>query len=171
MSIKALGIISANYEGKGFSQLTLKRTDATIPFGGRYRLIDFALSNMVNSGITTVGLITPYYYRSIMDHVGVGKPWGLARKIGGLFVLPGSVLGERSAGSKAILKDLIRNRRILDSCEADYVVITASSTIMNIDYQPFIEAHEKDGNTVSVLYKKEAGDEQGIYFKEDKKTG
>lgn len=171
MSIRALGIISANYEGKGFSQLTLKRTDATIPFGGRYRMIDFALSNMVNSGITTVGLITPYYYRSIMDHVGVGKPWGLARKIGGLFVLPGSVLGERSKGSKVILKDLIRNRRILDSCEAEYVVISDASTIMNLDYQPYIEAHEKDGNTVSVLYKKEEGDEQAIYFRENKKTG
>ena len=99
MSIKALGIISANYNSEDFGPLTEKRTVATLPFAGRYRLIDFPLSNMVNSGITTVGLITPYYYRSIMDHVGVGKPWGLARKIGGLFVLPGSAVGEKSAGS------------------------------------------------------------------------
>lgn len=164
MSIKALGLISANYNSQDFGSLTEKRTVATLPFGGRYRIIDFPLSNMVNSGITTVGLITPYYYRSIMDHVGVGKPWGLARKIGGLFVLPGSAIGERSKGSKFLMKDLIRNRRILDSCEADYVLLSDSSTVMNCDFQPFLKAHAESEAQISLMYAKKKSNNEGIYL-------
>ena len=164
MSIKALGLISANYNSQDFGSLTEKRTVATLPYGGRYRIIDFPLSNMVNSGITTVGLITPYYYRSIMDHVGVGKPWGLARKIGGLFVLPGSAIGERSKGSKILMKDLIRNRRILDSCKADYVILTDSSTVMNCDYQAFLKAHVESEAQISLMYAKKKSTNEGIYL-------
>ena len=165
MKTKTLGIISANYNPAGFGELTENRPIATVPYGGRYRLIDFALSNMVNSGITTVGLITPYFYRSIMDHVGIGKPWNLAKKTGGLFILPGTVFGQRNSESKFILRDFIRNRMIFDKSKADYVLISACSNVSNIDYQPFIEAHVKSGCPITLMYKDEPGHKDFKYLK------
>lgn len=102
---RTIGLISTNYSVPGFGSVTEVRPAASIPFGGRYRLLDFALSNMVNSRIQTVGLVTPYFYRSIMDHVGAGKPWDLSRKEGGLYILPGTVFGfheENAVFSSAI---------------------------------------------------------------------
>ena len=80
---RVIGLIAANFATEEMGELTDERTIASLPYGGRYRLIDFPLSNMVNSGISTVGIITPYKYRSIIDHIGAGKAWGLDRKNGG----------------------------------------------------------------------------------------
>ena len=88
MAKTALGVIFTNLHEENVPELVRRRTIASIPFGGRYRLIDFALSNMVNSGITTVGLMTSNNYRSLIDHIGSGKDWDLARKDGGLILLP-----------------------------------------------------------------------------------
>ena len=95
MTGKALGIICASYNDTAFKQLTESRSVATLPFGGRYRLIDFPLSNMVNAGIGTVGLIAPRLYVSLMDHVGDGKPWGLSKKEGGEWGMKNLPLGFR----------------------------------------------------------------------------
>ena len=91
--MKTIGLISANYGSTEFGALLQNRTLASLPYGGRYRLIDFALSNMANAGITTVGVIAPVNSGSLIDHIGVGNPWSLGRKRGGLFVMPGSVYG------------------------------------------------------------------------------
>ena len=90
---RVMGIITANYTSDDLGALTENRTIASLPFGGRYRLIDFPLSNMVNAGIQTVGLVMPYKYRSIIDHVGAGKEWGLDRKNA---VVNRAIVGERS---------------------------------------------------------------------------
>ena len=90
---KVIGLITTNYTNGHFGPLTQKRPAATIPFGGRYRLVDFPLSNMVHSGIRSVGVTTSHCYRSIIDHLGDGKYWSLDRKSGGLFFLPGSIYG------------------------------------------------------------------------------
>ena len=82
------GIIFSNLHDMSIADLTRKRTMASVPFGCRYRLIDFALSNMVNSGISDINVITHNNYRSLMDHLGSGKDWDLARRTGGLKVLP-----------------------------------------------------------------------------------
>ena len=95
---KLLGIITANYSTKYPTVLSEARPVASMPFLGRYRVVDFALSNMVNSGVRTVGMVMPYNYRSLIDHVGSGKPWMLDRKGGGLFVLPGSAFGTLGEG-------------------------------------------------------------------------
>ncbi|MGN1127851.1 MAG: sugar phosphate nucleotidyltransferase [Candidatus Flemingiibacterium sp.] len=76
------GIIFSNLHDKNIPELTQKRTMASVPYAGRYRLIDFTLSNMVNSGITDVSVITHYNYQSLMDHIGAGKDWDLARRSG-----------------------------------------------------------------------------------------
>ena len=86
--MKTLGIVFSNIHDKDVNELTTTRTLASVPFAGRFRLIDFVLSNMVNSGIYNVGIITKYNYQSLMEHVGSGKPWDLSRKNGGLTLLP-----------------------------------------------------------------------------------
>ena len=88
MANQAVGVIFSNIHDENIPELSRKRTMASIPFGGRYRLIDFALSNLVNSGITTVGIVTKNNYQSLIDHLGSGKDWDLARKDGGIILLP-----------------------------------------------------------------------------------
>ena len=168
MNIATLGIISANYTRNDLGSLVDSRTIATVPFGGRYRMIDFPLSNLVNSGITTVGLITPYYYRSIMDHVGAGKPWELARKTGGLFILPGTVYGDREEGSRFLLRDLLINRKLVDRSHSKYVLFSDTSTVMNCNYKDFINAHIESGCPISFMYKQEPGRADRSYLKIDK---
>ena len=84
----AAGLIFSNIHDECLPELTRLRTMASVPFGGRYRLIDFPLSNMVNSGISKVGIITHYNYQSLLDHIGTGKDWDLARRSGGIKILP-----------------------------------------------------------------------------------
>ena len=83
-----LGLIFANMHEENLPELTKARAMASVPFGARYRLVDFPLSSMVNSGITQVGIITQAKYYSLMDHLGMGSEWDLARKTGGLHILP-----------------------------------------------------------------------------------
>ncbi len=149
---KIAGLICANYETHELGVLTDDRTIATLPYGGRYRMIDFALSNMVSSGIQSVGLITPYKYRSIFDHIGAGKDWSLDRKVGGLFVLPGSTFGISGSRSRFLLRDLMQNDVFLKRSLADFVVLTSVDNVYSMDYRPMIEAHEKSGADVTLLY-------------------
>ncbi|MBQ4116197.1 MAG: hypothetical protein IJD37_02350 [Clostridia bacterium] len=86
--MKAMGIIFSNIYDSTLGELTNHRTVASLPFGGRYRQIDFVLSNMSNSSIYNVGLITKYNYRSLMDHLGSAADWDLRRNNEGLFILP-----------------------------------------------------------------------------------
>lgn len=163
---KMVGLIAANYQNDSFAQLTKDRPVASLPFGGRYRLVDFPLSNMVNSGIFTVGLITPYLYRSIMDHVGVGKEWSLSRKVGGMFILPGSVSGLRNVRSKFLLRDIINNRVYLDRSQSELVVISGCIKVFNIDFRAVAEKHIESGAGVTMIYKKtsEAWETKELYL-------
>ena len=153
------GIIFANYTGKGFGELLSKRTVASLPFGGRYRLVDFSLSNMVNSGITTVGLIMPSAYRSLIDHVGSGREWDLDRKIGGLFILPGTVYGGHNTSEEIMLSDILENKRYIQRRGHEkYALIVSASKVYNMDYRPMIEEHIASGRTVTFAYYKTAED-------------
>lgn len=149
-----IGLISTDYVADGFGALINGRTLATLPFGGRYRLLDFPLSSMVNSGISTVGMLAPHTYRSLLDHVGVGKAWSLGRKAGGLFILPGSVYGIRGKSSRFLMRDLKQNLLFFQKDSADYVLLCGSNKVYNIDFRPMIEAHEKSGRPITVGYKK-----------------
>lgn len=152
--MKTIGLISANYVSGNFGDITVNRTMASIPFGGRYRLVDFALSNMVNAGITTVGVITPFNSGSLIDHVGVGKPWSLDRKTGGIFLMPGSVYGLRTPGNRFIFRDIINNMAFLERDDADYVIFSSGSDVYNTDLRELINAHEASGKKMTLAYKK-----------------
>ena len=147
----AIGLITANYSTKEPSVLTESRPIASLPFLGRYRLVDFSLSNMVNAGITTVGLIMPYNYRSLTDHVGAGKDWGLSRKKGGLFNLPGSAFGTSRTGSRFLVRDLAHNKIFFERAQEDYVILSSCNFVYNMDYRKLIEAHIVSGADITVL--------------------
>ena len=88
MNEKAFGLIYTGESNNQLRDITYSRSIAAVPFGGRYRCIDFILSNLVNTGVTNVGVIAQKNYHSLMDHLGSGKEWDLHRKRDGLFILP-----------------------------------------------------------------------------------
>ena len=149
---KVTGIITANYSSEALGALTKERPAASLPFGGRYRLVDFPLSNMVNAGIDTVGIVTPYKYRSLVDHVGTGKQWALDRKNGGLFLLPGTVFGVSSLDSRFLMRDIRKNKVYLNRSRAKCVLVTSCSFICNMDYTGLIKEHEASGADVTMVY-------------------
>ena len=152
--MKAVGIIFSNIHDNSVPELSAIRTMGSIPFGGRYRLIDFPLSNLVNSGIETVGLITKKNYQSLMDHVGSGKDWDLARKDGGLILLPPfgdldnqTLYNTRLEALKGITNFLFR-------ADEEYVVMTDCDNICRIDFSDVIDFHIKNHADITMVYKK-----------------
>lgn len=150
---KVIGLITCNYSAKESSALTESRPVASLPYFGRYRLVDFALSNLVNCGIRTVGMVMPYNYRSIIDHVGSGKDWDLDRKNGGLFILPGSAFGTSRTGARFLLRDLIHNKAYFTRSSADAVICSTANFVYNIDLDEVYAAHKESGADITVLTK------------------
>lgn len=151
---RTIGLLTANYSTSGFGTLTEKRPPACIPFGGRYRLMDFALSNMVNSRISTVGLVTPYYYRSIMDHVGAGEGMGPGQERGRAFHPPRH--GVRPEGGKrpSSAAGHHSQQQLSGPGDGDYILVSGCSLVYNMDYQPMIAKHELQGWPITILYRK-----------------
>ena len=139
-------------------EMTRRRTMASIPFGCRYRLIDFVLSNMVNADITNVGVITHYNYQSLMDHIGNGKDWDLARRSGGIKLLPPYVAAyENHAAGKLYesrLEALMGSANFINRCGADYVVLSDCDVIMNIDLSAVIDEHIRSEAYITLVTKK-----------------
>ncbi len=148
-----LGLVFANMHDSTISDLTKLRTMGSVPFGARYRLIDFTLSNMVNSGINTVGVITKANYQSLIDHLGSGAEWDLSRKTGGLHLLPpyGHISGGLYRGRLEALAGVIG---FIRSCDAEYVLISDTDVICNIDFKKVVESHEETGADITVVYTK-----------------
>jgi len=121
--MKMMGIIFSNIYDEHLGEITKERTSASLPFGGRYRLIDFVLSNMVNSGITNVGVITKSNYQSLMDHLGNGKEWDLDRKIDGLFILPPFGNGQKTV-YRDKLEALLGTLKYLNRSDEEYVLLS-----------------------------------------------
>ena len=148
---KVLGILFANVHDERVRELTEHRTLASVPIGGRYRLIDFPLSNMVNSGIDKVGVITAENYQSLMDHLGSGKAWDLSRKRDGLYILPpfgadGTKLPNR-IGSLASVMRFLRNSK------EEYVLLSDCDFMCNIDYADVISSHIENKADITMVYK------------------
>ena len=150
---KAIGYITANYSSKEHSALLESRPLASCPFMGRYRLIDFPLSNMMNAGIRTVGVVLPTNYRSIVDHLGSGREWELDRKKGGLFLLQGSAYGTAKTGIRFLLRDIIKNRTLFERAPEPYVVMSGTNIVFNIDLAHVIESHETSGAGITMIYR------------------
>ena len=154
---KVIGLVTCNYSAKESGPLSASRPVASMPFLGRYRLVDFALSNLVNCGIRTVGMVMPYNYRSLIDHVGSGKDWDLDRKNGGLFVLPGSAFGTSRTGARFLLRDLVHNKVFFTRSTADAVILTSANFVYNIDLDEVYAAHKESGADVTVVTRPSCG--------------
>jgi len=147
------GIIFSNIYDGALGDLTAKRTVASLPFGGRYRQIDFVLSNMVNSNITSVGVITKYNYESLMDHLGSCEEWDLNRKNGGLYIIPPFAFG-RSDVYHGKLEALHTALNFLKSQNTEYIVLSDTITICNIDYREVLANHIKSGRDITAIASK-----------------
>ena len=156
--MKVAGLIFSNIHDQCVPELTRIRTMASIPFGCRYRLIDFTLSNMVNSNITNVGIITHYNYQSLLDHVGNGKDWDLARRSGGIKLLPPYVTAYENGAAARIyetrLEALMGAGNFINRCGADYIVLSDCDAIVNIDLGAVVEDHVQSGAYLTVVTKK-----------------
>ena len=149
-----LGIIYASVDDDKISELTAVRTIGSVPFAGRYRLIDFALSNMVNAGITAVGVSTKSNYRSLMDHLGAGKPWDLARKRDGLTILPPFDLAGNGGVSRTRIEALQAMLNYMGHSHKDYVLLADANVVATLDYEALMENHEKSGADITIAYKR-----------------
>ncbi len=150
MAASALGLVFCNLHEENVPELVRKRTIASIPFGSRYRVIDFILSNMINSGITTVGLITSNNYRSLIDHLGSGKDWDLARKDGGLILLP--PFSEKSDKLYTTRLEAISSLRgFLSRRTEEYVVLNDSNGVARMNIADVIEYHESKNADITLV--------------------
>ncbi len=146
-----VGVIFSSLNEENIPELTKMRSVGSIPYGGRYRLVDFALSNMVNSGITTVGMITKNNYQSLMDHLGSGKYWDLARKEGGLILLP-PYSGVSETLYKNRLEALKGATAFLKKAKEDFVVLADSDAVYKLDYSKVIEFHQQKNADITMIY-------------------
>ncbi|MEG1929781.1 MAG: glucose-1-phosphate adenylyltransferase subunit GlgD [Anaerovorax sp.] len=151
---RVLGIIFSYSDRENLRELIATRTLASLPFAGKYRIIDFILSNYVNSGISDISIITRNNFHSLMDHLGSGKEWDLTRKRGGLRVLtPLSTPGNEDTGVyRGTIEALSRNMHSLKRAMADYVIISGSSVITNLDFETVLESHIARNADITAVY-------------------
>ena len=147
------GIIFSDGRFSQVDELVRKRTEASIPFGGRYRLIDFALSNMVNADITQVAVIARRNYQSLMDHIGSGKDWDLSRRNGGISIFPpfgnyksGNVYANQIEALQGIIG-------FITKCPEENIILTECDSVNIINYEEVISEHEENNADMTIIYR------------------
>ncbi len=150
-----MGIIYTGDSNVSLQELTLRRSIAALPFAGRYRVIDFTLSNMINSGITNVGIITQNNYHSLMDHLDSGKQWDLDRKSGGLFILPPYVSHDNTGWYRGEVDAFHSNMSYIRRSSQNYVVISGSSMVCGLTFKKAMEFHKENLADITVVYKED----------------
>lgn len=145
------GLVFANVNDNLLKKLTSRRSMASVPFGARYRLIDFSLSNLVNAGVTSVGIVTKENYRSLMDHVGSGVYWDLDRKNGGLHILPPYITSgaKRNIGTMDALVGAID---YITHCKSEYIVLYNADVLANIDISSLMKQHIANSADITLVY-------------------
>ena len=147
----ALGIIFPNCYDDLLPEMTCERTMASVPFGSRYRMIDFVLSSMSNCGISNISVLVKKNYHSLMDHLGAGREWDLSRKHGGLNIVPPfyeenvKVYGGRVEALASIVN-------FLSIQKEKYVIMSDANLAVNVDFSSFIEQHVESGADVTMYY-------------------
>ncbi|MCX7883794.1 MAG: glucose-1-phosphate adenylyltransferase subunit GlgD [Caloramator sp.] len=150
-----LGIIYAAEDDTQIREITKKRSIAALPFGGRYRLIDFTLSNMVNSGIKNIGIITQNNYASLVDHLGTGKEWDLNRKREGLSILSPFAVNDSIGWYKGSIDALHSAMGFIKKGNEKYVLISGTHMLCNMNFNECQNFHIEKGADITVIYKEE----------------
>ena len=163
--MNALGIIFSYSDRGNLRELTKIRTLASVPLGGKYRIIDFILSNFVNSGIHDVSIITRSNYHSLLDHLGAGKDWDMTRKIGGLRILsPFSApdtTDQSGGGYLGTIDALHKSMHSIKRNRADYVIISGSNFICSVNYDEILKSHVERNADITAIY---ANPREGVFL-------
>src|SRR6476646_10175405 len=150
-----MAVILAGGEGERLSILSQERAKPAVPFGGKYRIIDFTLSNCVNSDIDDVVVLTQYNPRSLNDHSGLGRPWYLDRNRGGVKLLqPYIARGRVAEWYRGTADAVLRNMNVIEHSDADTIVLLAGDHIYKMDYQPFVAAHRRRRADVTIAVRR-----------------
>jgi glucose-1-phosphate adenylyltransferase len=148
--LRTLALILAGGDSPALSTLTAERTEAAVPFGGKFKIVDFTLSNCVNSGIYNVGVLTQYRPRSLHVHLGVGRPWDLDRAQGGLRLLHPSPTPDGGGWQHGTADAVRYNRDFVEEHAVDAVLLLAGDHIYKMDYTPLLELHQERGADVTM---------------------
>lgn len=151
---KTLVMIMAGGASEDLSVLTAARAEPAIPFGGKFRIVDFPLSNTVNSGLYRVALLTQYMPRSLNDHVGVGKPWDLDRSQGGVRLLQPYIGRGHSGWQRGTADAVRRNMDFVEEQRIDNILILAGDHIYKMDYRPMLRFHQQTQAVVTVAVRR-----------------
>jgi glucose-1-phosphate adenylyltransferase len=152
---RTMAVILAGGEGERLSILSSVRAKPAVPFGGKYRIIDFTLSNCVNSDIDDVIVLTQYNPHSLNDHIGLGRPWDLDRNTGGVKLLqPYIARGRVAEWYRGTADAVLRNMNVIERSSADTVVVLAGDHIYKMDYQPFVQAHRRRRADVTIAVRR-----------------
>ena len=150
-----MALILAGGEGERLSILSSVRAKPAVPFGGKYRIIDFTLSNCVNSDINDVFVLTQYNPRSLNDHIGLGRPWDLDRNTGGVRLLqPYIARGRVAEWYRGTADAVLRNINVVEHSDADTILVLAGDHIYKMDYQPFVQAHRSHRADVTIAVRR-----------------
>jgi glucose-1-phosphate adenylyltransferase len=148
---RTLAVILAGGEGERLSILSSVRAKPAVPFGGKYRIIDFTLSNCVNSDIDNVVVLTQYNPRSLNDHIGLGRPWDLDRNTGGVKLLqPYIARGRVAEWYRGTADAVLQNFNVIEHESSDTIVVLAGDHVYKMDYQPFVAAHRRRRADVTI---------------------
>jgi glucose-1-phosphate adenylyltransferase len=153
---KTIALILAGGAGTRLDILSKHRAKPATPFGGKYRIVDFTLSNCINSNIFTVGVLTQYMPRSLTEHIGIGKPWDLDRSFGGITILP-PYQRMNDKWYKGTANAVYQNLNYVEDQKADNVIILAGDHIYKMDYQKMIELHEEKDADITIAVKEVDG--------------
>jgi glucose-1-phosphate adenylyltransferase len=146
-------MILAGGTGEELSVLTRHRAKTALPFGGRYRIIDFCLSNCVHSGVGEIAVLAQYSPRSLIDHIRMGKPWDLDRRSGGVFILQPSLLGEVAQWYLGTAEALYQNIDVIRNSKAEHVLVLSGDQVYLMDYRKMAEYHRSHGKPVTIAIK------------------
>jgi glucose-1-phosphate adenylyltransferase len=152
---RTLAVILAGGEGERLSILSSMRAKPAVPFGGKYRIIDFTLSNCVNSDIDNVVVLTQYNPRSLNDHIGMGRPWDLDRNFGGVRMLqPYISRGRVAEWYRGTADAVLQNLNVIAQAPGDAILVLAGDHIYKMDYQPFVAAHRRHRADVTIAVRR-----------------
>ncbi len=148
-----IAMLLAGGQGSRLGVLTSRVAKPAVPFGGKWRIIDFPLSNCVNSGVDTIGVLTQYQPLELNSYIGNGQPWDLDRLYGGAFILPPYVRGKEGEWYKGTANAIFQNINFIDMYEPEYVLILSGDHIYKMDYNKMLEYHKEKGSdcTIAVM--------------------
>jgi len=156
---ECIAMLLAGGQGSRLGVLTRKVAKPAVPFGGKYRIIDFALSNCTNSGIDTVGVLTQYQPLALNAYIGIGSPWDLNRRHGGVAVLPPFVRASGGEWYKGTANAVYQNIDFIENYDPKYVLVLSGDHIYKMDYAKLLDYHREKGATGTIAVIEVAWDE------------